>query len=280
MDYGIANKTGKVPRDQALNIVQYAHEAGIDTLDTAYVYGDSEEIIGHFLSGAKRAFKVVSKLPPLDDKSTLEDIEDAVKTSRDRLKIQVLYGYLIHRPRDFLQHKGLWNALETLREKGIMKKIGFSICTTEELEMIFKNNIAIDILQLPYSIFDRRFEKYFSELKERNIEIHARSAFLQGLVFLTPGALPSNLSKAKDPIEKLHKASRALHLPIHAVCINFVLLQSYIDKVVIGVDHLEHLKKNVEALKAIHKVKKAYGKLMPLEIDDEQILLPYNWNIK
>ena len=62
MPYGVANKTGRVTRSQVLAILEFAKSKGIDTLDTAVTYGDSEMCLG---AVGTQGFKVVTKLPAL-----------------------------------------------------------------------------------------------------------------------------------------------------------------------------------------------------------------------
>jgi len=45
-DYGITNRSGQVDPDEAGRILSLAHECGIDCIDTARLYGDSEAVIG------------------------------------------------------------------------------------------------------------------------------------------------------------------------------------------------------------------------------------------
>jgi aryl-alcohol dehydrogenase-like predicted oxidoreductase len=278
LDYGIANRRGKIPKEEIFEILEYARKVGIDILDTAYSYGESERVIGEFIENNKSNFKIISKLPTLDG-NTHEWIEKIIFDSLSKLKIKSIYGYLVHKFEDFLRNYTLWDVLESLKERKIIKKIGFSIYKTNELEMIFNRNISFDILQIPYSIFDRRFENFFPILKEKSIKIYVRSVFLQGLAFLKLDDLHDSLPKAKDYIKTLQNLSMEKEIPINALCLNFALLNTYIDKIVIGVDSLEHLKQNIEDLDFIEKVKEIYNDLDFLRIKDEDIILPYKWNL-
>ena len=195
MPYGISNRTGRIPKEEAFKILQYAHENGIDTLDTAYSYGESEERIGDFIAASGRNFNIVSKAPHLD-KHGVSDIEGYCLETLKRLRKKNIYGYLIHKFDDIVRHKNQWSKLESLKRKGLVRKIGVSLYNPQDLEYLLSNDTRIDIIQFPYSVFDRRFEGYFALLKEKNIEIHVRSVFLQGFVFLKPDDLPSSLTKA------------------------------------------------------------------------------------
>ena len=58
LDYGINNTRGRIPKDEAFLILSKASEAGISVLDTAAAYGQSEEVIGEYISSGNRCFDV------------------------------------------------------------------------------------------------------------------------------------------------------------------------------------------------------------------------------
>ncbi len=238
LNYGIANKKGKIPKNETFEILGYACNSGVDTIDTAHAYGESEEIIGEFIAHTKSDFKVISKLPFLEKKHS--DIKRIIYTSLSRLRMKDIYGYLVHGFKDFLEDHTLWNVLEDLKENKIIKNIGFSIYKIEELESILGEDVNLDILQVPYSVFDRRFERFFPILKEKNIKIYTRSIFLQGLAFLGRNDLSDNLLGARGYLKRLRDLAIENRVPISALCLNFVLLNPYVDNAIIGVDNRAH----------------------------------------
>ena len=62
LDYGVSNTHGKVEISEVENILQIAKKNGINTIDTAVVYGNSESILGK--AGVDK-FDIVTKLPPI-----------------------------------------------------------------------------------------------------------------------------------------------------------------------------------------------------------------------
>ncbi|MFC1631095.1 aldo/keto reductase [Candidatus Omnitrophota bacterium] len=276
-DYGIANLTGQIAKDAAAGILEYAYTNGIDTLDTAYAYGSSEEVIGQFIENNLNNFKIISKLSILNGER-IKDTTQIFEQSLAKLKIKSIYGYLIHHFKDFLENDNLWSVLIELKQKQQIEKIGFSIYRTEELKIILDRKLSCDLLQVPYSIFDRRFEDFFPKLKERGIAIHVRSVFLQGLAFLDPAALPDQLSKAQDYLRKLRDLSVKSGLSVNALCLNFALLNPDIDKVIIGVDCLGHLQQSLASIQLAEEVGAIYEQLAELAIKDQDLILPDKWN--
>jgi len=276
MNYGIANTTGQIPKDEAFQILEYAYAKGMRFLDTAHAYGNSEKIIGEFAENKKAAFNIISKIS-LADNISEEEIEPIFLQSLERLRVKKLYAYLIHSFDDFRRDNIIWDKLKILKERHLIEKIGLSIYRPQELEVLLDNAGGLDIIQVPYSIFDRRFEEYFSLLRKRNIEICVRSVFLQGLAFMDRDKLPHNLSGARNSLLLLKEISKENNISLNALCINFVLLNPLIDRIIIGVDGLGHLKANIEDMYLRERVRMLEPILKGLVIKDENILLPYMW---
>ena len=63
MPYGIANSTGQVSRDEAYQILKIAYVKGIHTIDTARGYGESEAVIGGYISqNPQQEWEVITKI--------------------------------------------------------------------------------------------------------------------------------------------------------------------------------------------------------------------------
>ena len=279
LDYGISNSSGKVQKKEVVEILKSAGSRMIDLLDTSHSYGDSEKLIGEILHENPVPFKIVSKLPPLG-KGSLDQVDDLFATSLSDLKVNSIYGYLIHRYEDYLSDQGLWERMRCLREKGLIKKIGFSLYNPNELDTILNDEIDFDIVQVPYSVFDQRFSEYFEFLSGKGIEIHVRSVFLQGLVFLAPEELPGYLAGARDHLMKLRCIESDYGVPISAICLNFPLLNKDISRVVIGVDGLSQFEEDLNNLNYSEKISEMMDLLVDLRIYDENIILPYKWSRK
>jgi aryl-alcohol dehydrogenase-like predicted oxidoreductase len=129
---------------------------------------------------------------------------------------------------------------------------------------------------VPYNLFDQRFDVYFPLLKSKGVEIHTRSAFLQGLFFKDLSAIPPHFKAVIPKLKQLNQ----YEIDEGALCLNFVVSNPNIDKVVIGVDGVEQLKMNVENLKSIDKVRAIRAELKTLQVDNEAIINPSLWQLK
>lgn len=273
MDYGINNKRGKIPREEVFEILKIACESGIDTLDTAYTYGESEVVIGDFIRSSGIKLKVISKLPACG----LEDIENIFKTSITRLGMDSLYGYYIHSFQHYLEIPEVWYTLTKMKSEGKVSKIGFSLYYPSELDYILDNNLPLDMVQVPYSVFDQRFSSYFPKLKDKRVEVFVRSVFLQGLGFKDPSELSAHFENIKNKAVNLRKLSENIEAPLASIFLNFAVLNNYIDKVVVGIDSIENLRELLTSSDYLCKVDPIMAELASFIEDDERIILPVNW---
>jgi aryl-alcohol dehydrogenase-like predicted oxidoreductase len=257
LDYGISNVYGKVPRHEVLKILNYAWQNDITMIDTASAYGDSESSIGESLGKIKKHFQIITKYPVKQAVPPPVWIDISLR----RLQVESVYGYLFHSYSIFREHPDYIEEFLKIKECGKAFKIGLSLYYPEEAEYILQNNIPCDIVQVPYNIFDQRFENIFSDLKSRGIEIHVRSVFLQGLFFIHPNELNEYFAGIRHLLHELSDFSTKNKLTMSAMCLGFADANKYTDKIVIGVDSLNNLKDN------IHN----YNKLSDKSIDYQQL---------
>ena len=277
LKYGINNITGIPTEDELVKLLIFANQMGIYTLDTAHNYADSEKRLGKLIEENELKFNIISKAP---QGSNDKNILDYFGRSLRRLRTKNVYGYLLHDFNDYLNTPQIVKTLNNLKESNAVKKIGFSLYYPEQLEKLFFDNIVFDLIQVPYNIADRRFEKYFVELKEKKVEIHIRSVFLQGLFFMNSDELPSKLKSFKDLLQILNDLCNRFNRSIENIALNFVLQNGLINNVVLGIDNIKQLSKNLK--ESNKKLRDEEIKLIDLEIKKvkipEKLLVPSNWN--
>ena len=270
-DYGINNKRGQIVVTEVGKILDTAAEKGLSLLDTAADYGESEKVIGDYLATSKHKFDIITKL------NSGKKVEQFLKESIKRLKIRQLYGCLIHSFSIYEKEPEAYTSLRICQKKGLVKKTGFSIYHPRELEQLWQDGVLFDIIQIPYSVFDQRFAPYFKELKEKGVEIHVRSVFLQGLYFRESENLESYFLPLARNLNKLKKMSVELEQSLASLCLNFVLYNPLIDKIIIGVDSKDNLMENMKAVLEGEISSEVYQELSNLRVDDERLILPYKW---
>ena len=240
LDYGVANDGGRVTLEETARILELAHDAGIDTLDTAIGYGDSEARLGEI---GVADWRIVSKLPELPD--VVEDVagwaESSVTGSLERLGADRLHGLLLHRPAELLGAYGpaLSAALLDVRQQGLVDRVGVSVYGPDELDAVWDDRF--DLVQAPTNVFDRRLATsgWLGRLGEQDVEIHTRSAFLQGLLLMEDW--PTYFERFTGWHEGWTAYCAAEDATLLEASLGFVLAQAGIDRVVVGVDTAEQL---------------------------------------
>lgn len=246
LNYGINNQVGKPSREAAYAILNTAMKNGIKELDTAAGYGDSEAIIGEFHKDTGKQFAVCTKL--ILEKGVEVKIEQIVDAMLMRLavsKIKVLY---LHR---FEQAKNpfIMEQLAEMKMQGKVKKIGISIYAPDELEYIVQNlSDTVDVVQIPYNILDHeRWDALIEKSHRKQIEIYARSVFLQGLLFKNvEDAVVKRLS-AQNQIRFVNELACAKNVSIAKLLIDFCR-KSKADAILLGCESKKQLLDNIMLL--------------------------------
>ena len=264
LQYGV-NSAGRPSEEAVKGILAEAAKGGITTLDTSSAYGNSEEILGECVT-PEEGFRIVSKYP----KGEIS-VREMFNGSLKRLKVDKLYGYLLHHFEVYRNNPKVWDEFIALKESGKVKKIGFSLYTPEELQFILDNKSPFDLIQVPFNIFDKKFLPYMKDLHEKGVEIHVRSTFLQGLFFKDREALPEKLKPMKKYLLELDEFSKRSGLSISETALNYNLQNPYIDGVLIGVDNVEQLKMNLTSVKDTPID-------IEIEVKEQELLNPVNWN--
>lgn len=276
MRYGISNVSGKVSLVDGEAILKSAASAGINTIDTAMAYGDSEQVLGNI---GVEGFNVVTKLPEIPDYIT--DIEGwvikAVKDSVSRLGVDCLYGLLLHRPAQLFEPKGveILSALRLLKELGIVKNLGVSVSAPYEFDALF-DIYDFDVVQCPFNLVDRRLinSGWLEKLSTAGVEIHIRSSFLQGLLLIPRDSIPSKFKAWNilwDDWDRWLCANKVS--PLEA-CISYVLSFPKITRVVVGVETQSQL---VEIIGAASGT--SINSFPDISSDVTNLINPANWNI-
>ena len=243
MAYGIANPGGQVSLDEAGAILSQARAGGIQMLDTAIAYGDSERRLGEI---GVRDWQIVSKLPPIPEATADvgEWVHRSVAASLERLRTPRLHGLLLHRSQDLCGPNAiaLDSALRALKAEGKVSKIGVSIYAPEELEPLC-SRFDLDLVQSPYNVVDRRIAEsgWLSRLRSNGTEVHVRSAFLQGLLLMPPAQRPAYFARWSSLWAVWNAWLVAERLTPLQACLGFVLSQADVDGIVIGVDSSRQL---------------------------------------
>jgi aryl-alcohol dehydrogenase-like predicted oxidoreductase len=258
MPYGIANDSG-MPSDVELQrIIMAALASGVKTLDTARAYGMAEERIGAMLrtTGHADDFRIVTKtVPDLGDPDdpavAVERLHASVDDSLRLLQPAKIHTLLLHRGLHRTMMDGLlWDEMKALRECEVVTRIGISARSPMEAISAL-DDPDIDVIQVAGSLLDQRLARrgFFERARERAIEIHLRSIYLQGLAFLSIDQLPEHLNPCVDALAQIERL--AVRRGIRAIDLWLDYARSLpVSKIVIGAETADQFRQNVERFRS------------------------------
>lgn len=253
---------GPISFDAAKKLILGAYDLGINFIDTAPRYGDgeSERFIGRTIKRIRSKVVLCTKIEPrlADEKSDRKFnklVEDSVVGSLKRLKTDYLDILKFHDPTVLDFKKGrLVKASERLVRAGKVRYIGASVYTVDEANEALKHK-QIRILQMPYSIIDRRFEKALISANKKGVGTVARSVFFRGL--LTSKILKKNIAleiqsreRAVESYKFIMRLVKKFELDgddLAALAVQFVLDKKYIDSALVGTRKLSSVKDALDA---------------------------------
>ena len=276
LNYGINNNTGIISEKNIKKILDYAFNNGIKLLDTAEAYGLSQKRIGEYHKQSSNKFSVITKFNSTVEYLSL-DIIERVQSNLKILNVNKLYCYMFHSFKEFDKYFDTHRKdLLQLKKDGIITQIGVSIYTNDEFEKVLKFD-EITLVQLPFNLLDNdnKRKNIIKKAKGKGIEIHTRSVFLQGLFFKNSNKLPNKIKALSSYLNNLHDLCDEDY-NINDLALNYVCNKKKIDKVLIGVDHILHLKLNLNSEKKRIK-NKLIMKIENINVKEISLLNPSNW---
>jgi len=272
LPYGIANHSGQPDLATAVRLVQAAWEGGIRLFDTAQAYGSSEEVLGAALRKLEIAgnVRIISKLPPSVTADDARRVRNMVGGSLDLLGVSTLYGIMLHREEQLILLDGpLGVELQGLASAGVVQSLGVSVYSPEVAFRALRHPL-VKLLQLPASLFDRRFEAagVFTLARELGKEVHIRSALMQGILCQEPDALPGHLAPLAPSLAAFCGLCADHALPPASVALAWMLRRYPECLVLFGAETPEQVQQNLDMLG------KANSMLSPVAAPLEAILPP------
>ncbi len=272
--YGLTNKNIELSIEEIGEILSLAKHNGISFLDTAPTYGNAEFKLGNLDT---RDWNIVTKVKTGNTISTDNSFSGSVEDSLNRLKIDNLYAVLIHNPKLFYdpQINNLLNQLSELKEKGLINKIGVSVYDSVEVDFIL-GNFDVDIIQIPFNIIDGRMmeNNTLDKLKRRNIEVHARSIYLQGLLLMDIKDQTQQFGNWKSTWKLFNSFCLDNKITPLEACLRYVLQNPQIDRVILGIDNYSQLEETIES--ATGGEVNVPNELISL---DDNLCNPLNWEM-
>jgi aryl-alcohol dehydrogenase-like predicted oxidoreductase len=248
MNYGIANKTGQPTLKDVCDILSCAYEGGVTALDTARMYGTSEDVIGEALAAIGLADKmtIVTKTAHFDDgldgAAVEQQMEESIRQSLKRLRLDSLPLCLIHHEENF----HYYDALLKLKERGLVRHAGCSVMTPTVTKGIVNSGL-IEAVQVPTSVLDRRYVKagVFHDCKQRGLGLFVRSIYLQGLVLMPEAEIAPGLGAVLPVLQSLRKLAADAGMSLAELAVRYVLSLEGVTCGVVGVETVKQMQDNI-----------------------------------
>lgn len=273
--YGINNHTGQPNQSTANAILSSAWEGGIRLLDTAESYGNAQQVIGHYHAGQSVPFDVITKLKPGKQptevrSSLIEDIK--------LMNVDSLYGFMFHHLDVFKKNVSALDDLKSMKAEGLIKRIGVSVYSNVELEYVL-NFPEINLIQLPFNMLDNWYQRGESikKAKEKGIEIHVRSVFLQGLFFMKEDEIPVKLNPLVPFLRQLGNICQEFNMTMEMAAMAYALARPEIDKVLIGVETPAQLQNNLNQITQLQISNDFILAVEEIYVSETELLSPVNW---
>lgn len=279
LNYGVSNEIGQVGAKEVSSILSAALAYNINTLDCAAAYGTSEQLLGE--QQRSQQFSLVTKITALTHSNNC--IAPLLKQSLAKLQRKQVDSVLLHNADDIITHPNridVFEQLENLKHQGLTNKIGVSVYSLAQLDYIIKH-YDIDIVQLPINCFDQRFlqSNYLEKLASKNIKIHSRSVFLQGLLLMEPISIPRYFLPYQQQLQAFEQLAQNLSCSKITLALAIVAQNPLIERIVVGCCTKAQLDEIVASYQQAKSLDLSQVNLAPFASKEQALINPSLWNI-
>ncbi len=255
LPYGLPDASGKLPslsETEAMTIIHQALQAGINVLDTARSYGDSETIIGKALKKQSREVYVATKLDPLSeemsDEELVKQIKDSIEGSRRALDRETIELMQVHNATvKLLKREALLDTLAYARGKEWIRFQGVTTYGVEAPQFALSQRYWHTV-QVEFNLLNQSLLPIFEQAKEAQAGLIIRSAMLKGAIGSDSSTLPESLKALAEKTQGLPAYFDRKSLSVPQIALLFVLSHPQVATVLTGVIHPEQLQENLGAL--------------------------------
>ncbi len=285
MDYGFRGSVHykRPDKDEAIRVVHRALELGINFIDTARVYGDSEEILGRALIGKRDQIVIASKVAindnDMEDASRLRSsIAHPIELSLRALRSETIDLLQIHNAQPkILSNEVVLRAFEDAQKTGKIRVMGAS-CVGEVSAQAALSLAQIRALMLPLNILDRQMlPGVFPKAEGSGVGVLARSAFLRGVLTDNLPNVPDALLPVKQAAAKVAQECTSEVQSLSELALRYCLSFDAVSTVVIGVRSLNELDVNVRDAEKGALSPDCIRRLSIIEIQDQDLVTPGTW---
>lgn len=251
---GLSEIGSGVSAETASDVLNTALDAGINFLDTAECYNDSEELVGNAVSHRRSEFFLATKTGHTwDDYSgkdwTVKTVRDSIERSLKRLKTEYVDLLQLHSCSVEVLKKGeVTRVLQEAKQAGKTRYIGYSGDNAPALWAVESG--LFDTLQTSFNLVDQkaRFE-LFDKAKAKGMGIIVKRPIANGAW----GAKSSPSGYAQGYFERSQKMLELGEMPEATddrilLALGFTLSHEAVDVAIVGTKTPKYMQRNVEML--------------------------------
>ena len=180
---------------------------------------------------------------------------------------------------DILREREITEVLMEARDDGLLRHIGATIYTEAEALAAIETG-AVEVLQVPYSLIDRRMESCVLDAAGRDgVGVLSRSTLLKGM--LTPKVqwAPKELRELRDAAEGIRRALQCSWDELPQKALRFGLSATHIASVLVGVRTADELRAALDAEKEGPLSERDIEAARPFSLSDERLVNPSHWDV-
>ena len=165
----------QIKQEESVEVIQKAFELGVNYVDTAYVYGESELVVGKALKGWRDKVYLSTKMPTWEVKKR-SDYRRFLEEQLKRLKLEYIDFYHFHdlnenRFKNIVLKHNLLREARKAKEEGLIRHISFSFHDKPE---VMKRIIDVGIFEsvlCQYNLLDRSNEEAMAYAKRKGLGV-------------------------------------------------------------------------------------------------------------
>jgi aryl-alcohol dehydrogenase-like predicted oxidoreductase len=224
------------PREaEARDILSIAGRSGLSVLEVARGSGTAD----HLLRGAlpqPNPFRIT--LTSIRPDRGPEAVEAELRAQMLRLGVERVDAIIAPSATDLFSAQGpaLWDKLKALKDEGVCRRIGVPVYASDDPVGVARR-FKPDLVQAPASLLDQRLllDGSLAAIAGMGVEVHLRSIFLNGVLFLPPDRAPSHLKAAAGRISRARRLiAEGKSDPLQAA-LGFALTRPEASAVLVGV---------------------------------------------
>lgn len=241
MAYGLG-ADARPSNAEAARLLHRALDLGINLIDTARAYGESEDIIGGAIAARRNEYILSSKVLVAPGDRVIESVHESLR----RLRTGFIDIVMIHSaPVEVIREGEITGTLLNLKQDGLLRFIGASVYGNDAAQAAIESG-AFDCLQVAYSALDRRPENELAGLARQNrIGLEARSVLLKGALTDRSSLLPDDLLPVREAVDRLRKLASAHECSLPELAYRYVLSTGCVQTALVGASNTSEVEQAV-----------------------------------